>query len=472
MRTKLFLAALLALAIAVLVAAGAASADVTTVPVTPTTSQWTQDDTTGGGSVSWTDAMGAPSGLGSAALELTTDETTSAKADLINHALSGMRLADLQQLGYWTYQRSASSTGGDASLQLQVLVNGTSGFTTLVFEPYENGTVANGQWQHWDAAAGQFWSTRTTPDGGLAAGHGGAPFYTLADVQGLYPDAVVVGVGVNVGTYNPGYDVGVDGVQVNDTVYDFEASGCATTTSGTTITLLDDCTETEPFTVLGGDTLDGAGHTITAADPAGGAFVGAAVENGGETMDVTNLTIEGDSAAVDCRPFTGIQFTNAGGSVTDTNVDQLLRNNLAARGCQNGLGILVDDTTSTSTRSVTLDGNTVSAYNKNGITVKGAASATITHNVVTGGGALGDGYAAQNGIQVSLGASASVIGNTVRGNDYTPPGVTACGLLLYKAGGVSATKNGLAYLRRDNTVSDNETDVCNFGKGGGFQPLD
>lgn len=450
--------ALLALAIAVLVAAGAASADVTTVPVTPTTSQWTQDDTNGGGSVSWTDAMGAPSGLGTASLELRTDETTSAKADLFNHALSGLQLGDLQQLGYWTYQRSASSSDGDASLQLQVLVNGTSGFTTLVFEPYENGTVANGEWQHWDASAGRFWSTRTTADGGLTAGHGGAPFYTLAEVHALYPNAVVVGVGVNVGTFNPSYDVGVDGVQVNDTVYDFEASGCATTTSGTTITLLDDCTETAPFTVQDGYTLDGAGHTITAADPAGGAFVGAAVQSGGATMHVTNLTIEGASSAINCDTFTGIQFANAGGSVTNTTVDHLLRDDPAARGCQNGLGIYAKNADGRPSREITITGNTVTDYNKNGITVNGPVVATISGNVVAGSGPVPFGFAAQNGIQVAFGASALVTGNTVSGNDYLPESDVACGVLVYQANGMRQNRNDLF---------DNEQDFCNFGRGGG-----
>jgi len=48
--------------------------------------------------------------------------------------------------------------------------------------------------------------------------------------------------------------------------------------------------------------------------------------------------------------------------------------------------------------------------------------------------------------------------------------VTACGLLIYKAGGVSASKNGVSSLKADNNVHDNETDICNFGKGGGFDP--
>ena len=61
--------------------------------------------------------------------------------------------------------------------------------------------------------------------------------------------------------------------------------------------------------------------------------------------------------------------------------------------------------------------------------------------------------------------------NNVSLNNYTPPKVTACGLLLYKAGGVSgATKNGISFVKADNNFHENETDICNFGKGGGFSP--
>ena len=100
----------------------------------------------------------------------------------------------------------------------------------------------------------------------------------------------------------------------------------------------------------------------------------------------------------------------------------------------------------------TISGNTVSSYQKNGITVSGKAadgvptpasktSVSVLNNAVTGEGAIS--YIAQNGIQISFGASAKLVGNDVSLNKYLPAKVTACGLLLYKAGGVSAsTKAG------------------------------
>jgi hypothetical protein len=56
----------------------------------------------------------------------------------------------------------------------------------------------------------------------VVAGGGGAPFYTLSDLQTRFPNATVIGFGVNIGTFNPGYNVEADLVRFNDTTYDFE----------------------------------------------------------------------------------------------------------------------------------------------------------------------------------------------------------------------------------------------------------
>ena len=118
---------------------------------------------------------------------------------------------------------------------------------------------------------------------------------------------------------------------------------------------------------------------------------------------------------------------------------------------------------STWIRSGTISGNTVSSYQKNGITVTNTigsetlvTSASVLNNVVTGEGHID--YIAQNGIQISRGATGVVKGNTVSGNWYTPAGTTACGLLLFEARGVKTTNN---------TLFDNEKNLCNFGRGGG-----
>jgi hypothetical protein len=200
------------------------------VVVTPANTQgWSTADTTAGGMVQFVVDETAPRGKN--ALRLTTDATTTAKAQYLHAA--NTPLADVTDLSYYTKQVSASFPQGDASYQLIVCLEGgtptaCTGFTTLVFEPYQNttqGPVVNNVWQQWDVDSGQFWSTRTYDGAGscdVTAGAGGAPFYTLAGLTAACPNAVVIGFGVNVGSNNPSYDINVDLVRFNDTIYDFQ----------------------------------------------------------------------------------------------------------------------------------------------------------------------------------------------------------------------------------------------------------
>jgi hypothetical protein len=194
-----------------------------TVVVTPTNQQgWSTADTRPGGTVTFEADADAPRGDG--ALQLTTDATTTAKAQYLHEA--NTPLADLTELSYWN-----KTLGGPvfaaASYQLLVDLNGdgVGGFTTFVYEPYQNGVITPGVWQEWDVDAGQFWSSRAFTDGGtctVLAGGGGEPFYNLTLLKTMCPDAVVVGFGVNIGSNNPSYVVRVDLVNFNGTTYDFE----------------------------------------------------------------------------------------------------------------------------------------------------------------------------------------------------------------------------------------------------------
>src|SRR5712692_4358587 len=137
-------------------------------------------------------------------------------------------------------------------------------------------------------------------------------------------------------------------------------------------------------------------------------------------------------------------------------------------GSQHGVGIYF-----TNGGTGTIDGNTVSAYQKGGIVANGtntpsgaATTATITNNTVTGLGPVG--FIAGNGIQVSRGAVAEVRGNTISGNFYTgevgvgpnpgdrnPEGweYFSTGLLLYEAGAGTKTS--------DNQFAGNQHNFAN-----------
>lgn len=197
------------------------SADTVSV-VTPTNTQgFSTADTRPGGTVDFVNDPTSP--LPPGALQLTTDATNEAKAQYMHAADTA--LADITELSYQTKQVSGPAHA-DPSYQLAVDLNGAAdgGFTTLVYEPYWNGTLTTAIWQLWDVDAGQFWSSRSFSEGTCTtvAGAGGAPFYTVAGLQASCPDAVVLGFGVNIGTFNPNYTVQTDALNFNGTTYDFE----------------------------------------------------------------------------------------------------------------------------------------------------------------------------------------------------------------------------------------------------------
>lgn len=232
-RTAIILSALilalgggLGLALSLLGSADAATG--TQVIVTPTNTQgWSTADTRPGGAINYVVDATAPGNPSVGALQLTTNPTTTAKAQYMHAASTA--LADVTELSYSTKQNSASFVSGDASYQLVTCLGGVVagscvGFTTFVYEPYQNGVVVPGTWQSWDVDAGQLWSSRSYTDGTctVVAGGGGAPFYTLADLKAACPNAVVSGFGVNIGSNNPSYDVEADLVNFNGTTYNFE----------------------------------------------------------------------------------------------------------------------------------------------------------------------------------------------------------------------------------------------------------
>jgi hypothetical protein len=229
---------------------------------------WSKADTRPGGSVQFVYDPSSPSPDG--ALQLSTDSTTAAKAQYMHSANTA--LSDVTTLSYSTRQLAASFNNGTASYQLVVCLAGVSntncnGYTTLVYEPYNNNLNVNaGTWQTWNnVAAGQFWSSKTTSDTAnpactVTAGAGGAPFYTLADLTTNCPKAQVVGFGVNIGTYNTSYQINVDNIVFNDWTYDFQL--------------------TNPPT--GKDSCKDNGYT-TLTDENGGAF-----KNQGDCVSYTN----------------------------------------------------------------------------------------------------------------------------------------------------------------------------------------
>jgi hypothetical protein len=201
---------------------------------------WYREDTRVGGGVTLTRDFGAPPStvgpaghpnFGDGALALTTNNTTTAKAQLFtSKRVTGTLLSTITLLSYYTYQSSTTSPAiADAAYQITVDPTGAGGFTTLVYEPYQGGgaAITPNSWQYWDATSGNWWSSRDVTCGAyhLAAGHGGPPFTNPTQLGVNCPSAKVLQIGVNVGSNNANYTVAVDGQQfkttTKDTTWDF-----------------------------------------------------------------------------------------------------------------------------------------------------------------------------------------------------------------------------------------------------------
>lgn len=121
-----------------------------------------------------------------------------------------MPLGLVGDLSYRTRKLDNGTINAAALPAYRLYLEGTDGpneTTTLVYEPYwqPDGTshnVALNTTVTWDVDAGKWWSTKAIQD--QAAGSGGPPFKTLAEVVAKNPNARVVAYGVGQGTYNPG----------------------------------------------------------------------------------------------------------------------------------------------------------------------------------------------------------------------------------------------------------------------------
>ena len=198
------------------------------------------------------------------------------------------------------------------------------------------------------------------------------------------------------------------------------------------------------------------GGTVTGNLDASGCNIGV-YYGPGTSGSVTNANIFGAN-------YYGVVADGAGVNISGAQIHDI--GEVPFNGAQHGVGVLYttvhqDGTTTATPATGTLGGSTISRYQKNGIVVSGTkAAVTVKNNTVTGAGPVN--YIAQNGIEIASGATASVTGNTVSGHFYTPATVTACGLLFFQAGGVK---------QNSNTLTNNQTNLCNAGRGGGnFNP--
>jgi hypothetical protein len=151
---------------------------------------------------------------------------------------------------------------------------------------------------------------------------------------------------------------------------------------------------------------------------------------------ITNISVNGSQATTvgtnGCSiGNAGIYFLNASGSIVNSAVSYIgLNTDGSLTGCQEGIGVYIESYGGTA--SVTMTGNSIHDFDKNGITADGSAASLVAkNNAVTGAGPTS--LIAQNGIQVSDGAKGTVNGNVVSSVDYTSSASAGTGILFYLA---------------------------------------
>jgi parallel beta-helix repeat protein len=162
----------------------------------------------------------------------------------------------------------------------------------------------------------------------------------------------------------------------------------------------------------------------------------------GATVNLTGLTIDGQAAQGQfnscVNDFVGVYYHDASGTMTADTVTNI-ELPPDAFGCQDGLGVYVASDAGHNS-SVGMDYDTVTNYDKNGITCDDPGTdCSILGSAVTGIGPTG--LIAQNGIQLYDADGGSVMGTTVSGDSYTGGYYTAAGLLVISTGTLNISGN-------------------------------
>lgn len=178
------------------------------------------------------------------------------------------------------------------------------------------------------------------------------------------------------------------------------------------------------------------------------------------SVAIENLTVDGAGQGAANNRFTGIGYYNSGGSVQNTDVRDVRESPLS--GNQHGYGILSrnDDA---APRTLTVSGNTVSGYQKNGIDIRGTGmTTTISGNTVTGAGVTN--VIAQNGIVV-INTVADISGNTVSGNAYSGSGSGPNLLVDTQSTGILLLPAASGTVVQNNILDGNDIGLYSTGTG-------
>jgi hypothetical protein len=147
--------------------------------------------------------------------------------------------------------------------------------------------------------------------------------------------------------------------------------------------------------------------------------------HGASDVDIQDLTVDGMNRGSANYRFVGVAFLNAGGSVTNAEVLNVMDS--AFSGAQHGVGVYAYNDI-VGLYDIDMTDVLVDGYQKTGVALMGDGLTVDLTRVTT----VGEGDTnlnAQNGIQVSNGAGGALHDCDVSGNSYTGGGWTASGIL-------------------------------------------
>lgn len=193
-----------------------------------TSTGWYQDDVRGTGVAEIANDHGSAPGFGSSALVLDTPESADKANAFKTVAAQDLGLGDVTAIGYRAFRSSSSTANGlqAPALNIKVDVNGldvAGGFTTLVYEPVYNGYQSGFPVDTWTAldayngGNGIWWSSNPIP-----AAPNRDTFVSWSTIAAANPNAVILAIGANQGSGNPGLYGAIDGYVFNGDTYDFE----------------------------------------------------------------------------------------------------------------------------------------------------------------------------------------------------------------------------------------------------------
>jgi len=276
------------------------------------------------------------------------------------------------------------------------------------------------------------------------------------------PATLYVGHGSSTGAdrscSTPGYksvQAAVNAAKNGDTVYLCGAQFAEQVTLAKSITL----------TGQRGSGLTGVGSSITSP--------GALLSIDGGSPAVRGLTFSGPVDGGN-SPIYGILAEGGSPLLADDTVQDIqtingLQEDTGGASVWIGNPNAFDDPDAVYNVKATVEGLTVSGYNKRGINVAGlGTTALIEGNTVTGAGPTT--ATAQNGIEILFGARATIIGNRVSGNQYTGTNTaTASGIIVSGGWPPPLATNSLV---EGNDVVNNDVgiDFLNYNDDGSGVP--